>query len=201
MIWSPQTRATKAAGARKVPNGRANCRSFLRAAMMTTPTRAPAKQARMRVSRVLPQPRYSADHDHHGHVAHAQPFFLPDQVVGAVDQEQEPRPDGRAQQGLADVQVGPEEGVDQGQGRGREDDLVGQDLVVEVDEGQDDEGAREDGGGEERQPEAEPHEEDEQQGAASGARRRDSAARPWPRRPGSGRRGGGRRGRGCCPRA
>jgi hypothetical protein len=57
MILCPQRAETKAAGARNVPNGKANCRFFFRRTMKKTPTTAPTNEPRTSVSRVLQMPR------------------------------------------------------------------------------------------------------------------------------------------------
>ncbi|MCK7527605.1 MAG: hypothetical protein MZV64_63350 [Ignavibacteriales bacterium] len=40
---------------------------------------APANEARMRTKSVRSRPEEGPDHEHHGHVAHAQPFLLADE--------------------------------------------------------------------------------------------------------------------------
>ena len=89
------------------------------------------------------------DHEHHGHVAQAEALLFPDNVVGAVDDEEEPAAHGRAEQGLEEGHVGPEEGEGEAEDDARKGDPVGQDLVAEIDDAQGDEGAGEERCGDE----------------------------------------------------
>ncbi len=79
-------------------------------------------------------PQVSADEEHHGHVAHAQAFFFPEEIVGGVDEKQERCPSDRTDERLPQPQVRPKESVDKSKHESRKSDLVGKDLVEVIDE-------------------------------------------------------------------
>ncbi len=126
-------------------------RTFLFTENKESADQCPGKRSQNQGKECLLPAQIGTDHQHHCHIAHAQSLFFPQQVIETVNKQERSCSRQSTDQGLVQAQVFTEKGVDESQRYPGKGYLIGNDLVVKVDNTQDDQCTGKKTGGKEKE--------------------------------------------------